>query len=121
GVCLSLHDYAQVSGRKGGQFNQEYEKHLRDMQATYGEAKLELRARKKLADGIKVSRVRFCAWFGVPRGTPDGGVSTGLQQEHGATDIPADELAGAQAAHRPAPSRAMVRRPLPGLGRQPCR
>ncbi|MFH5775980.1 hypothetical protein ACHFJ0_17155 [Paracoccus sp. NGMCC 1.201697] len=39
------------------------------MQATYGEAMLELRARKKLADGIKVSRVRLCAWFGVPRRT----------------------------------------------------
>ncbi|WP_253879868.1 hypothetical protein [Paracoccus aminovorans] len=50
---------------------QEYEKQLRGLQEAYGEAMLELLARKKLADGIRVSLVNLCAWFGVPRRTVD--------------------------------------------------
>ena len=68
---------------------QQYEKQLRDLQEAYGEAMLELRARKKvagphgaggrqlirtlheglLADGDVVPITKLCAWFGVPRRT----------------------------------------------------
>ena len=68
---------------------EQYEKQLKDLQEAYGEAMLELRARKKaggpygaggrqlirtlheglLADGIAVSIAKLCTWFGVPRRT----------------------------------------------------
>ena len=68
---------------------QQHEKQLRDLQEAYGEAMLELRARKKLQalldaegrqmtrsvqqglldDGIVVPVTKLCAWFDVPRRT----------------------------------------------------
>ena len=71
------------------EIREQYEKQLKDLQEAYGEAMLELRARKKLAalmeredgqmirtlhegllaDGIAVPLTKLCAWFGVPRRT----------------------------------------------------
>lgn len=68
---------------------EQYERQLEDLQETYGEAMLELRARKKCsprwartrsdrdwasptirqglqAEGITVSIAKLCRWFGVP-------------------------------------------------------
>jgi hypothetical protein len=71
------------------EIKEQYERKLRELQEAYGEAMLELRARKKLNqlpgqrgrqmildlqralkdDGVIVSLVKLCAWFGVPRRT----------------------------------------------------
>ena len=68
---------------------EQYEKQLKDLQEAYGEAMLEIRARKKsagpagcggrqmiqsiqqglLAEGVTVSITKLCTWFGVPRRT----------------------------------------------------
>ena len=67
----------------------QHEKQLKDLQEAYGEAMLELRARKKVAgphgaggrqlirtlhegllsEGVRVPIAKLCAWFGVPRRT----------------------------------------------------
>ncbi|WP_246057644.1 DDE-type integrase/transposase/recombinase [Arenibacterium halophilum] len=68
---------------------EQYEKQIKSLQEAYGEAMLELRARKKaggshgaggrqlirtlheglLADGLRVPLTKLCTWFGVPRRT----------------------------------------------------
>ncbi len=51
---------------------EHYEKQPRDLQEAYGEAMLELRARKKAAgpaEGVVVSVAKLCVWFGIPRRT----------------------------------------------------
>lgn len=67
---------------------EQYERQLKDLQEAYGEAMLELRARKKIAvpagrgrevietirqglqaEGITVSIAKLCRWFDVPRRT----------------------------------------------------
>lgn len=71
------------------EIREQYEKQLKDLQESYGEAMLELRAPKKaggphgaggrqwirtlheglLADGIVVPLTKLCAWFGAPQRT----------------------------------------------------
>ena len=68
---------------------EQYERQLRELQEAYGEAMLELRARKKIElsagqlgrqiilelqqalreEGVIISLVKLCGWFGVPRRT----------------------------------------------------
>ena len=67
---------------------EQYDRQLKELQSAYGEAMLELRARKKigipagqgrelilslqqglLAEGEQVSLSQLCRWFGVPRRT----------------------------------------------------
>ena len=129
----------------------QYERQLKDLQETYGQAMLELRAQKKIAlrggqgrhlmaatqrglrdEGFEVSMVKRCRWFGAARRTmyyrppkapavvdpalaapnkalieiralvrvPQRGRAAGHEQEHGAGDLPAQGLAGAQACGR---------------------
>lgn len=160
------------------EIREQYEKQLKDLQEAYGEAMLELRARKKLAalmergrqlirtlhEGLLADRVavplalrlvRRAAADGLLQANqgrtagrsphcradqgddrkgafvrlPDGGLASGLQQEHGSEDLPDQGLAGPQAPDRHAAQRrgdalgrdraerTLVGRPVTGLGR----
>jgi len=68
--------------------NEQYERQIKGLQEAYGEAMLELRARKKIAvpvgrgremiemirqglkeEGFNVSISKLCQWFNIPRRT----------------------------------------------------
>ena len=46
---FSTHEWSTISGSLREDIREQYERQLKDLQEAYGEAMLELRARKKLA------------------------------------------------------------------------
>ena len=87
---MTASGHGERAARQSQDVREQYERQLKDLQEAYGEAMLELRARKNCspcwartrsdrdwaspmirqglqAEGITVSIAKLCRWFGVPR------------------------------------------------------